>query len=82
METVFHKIIVALLVLILTATFGFIPAFISRRFPILTKKDAGFNKKACHNIMFSALLNFGGGALFANCFCHWLPEIREGKSHN
>ena len=20
----------------------------------------------------------GGGVLLANCFCHWLPEVREG----
>ncbi len=27
------------------------------------------------------LLNFGGGVLIANCFCHWLPEVREGIEH-
>lgn len=26
----------------------------------------------------SCLLNFGGGVLLANSFCHWLPEVRQG----
>jgi hypothetical protein len=39
----------------------------------------GHNKKKRKNILLSSLLNFGGGVLIANCFCHWLPEVREGK---
>ena len=35
-------------------------------------------KKKLKNIILSFLLNVGGGVLIANCFCHWLPEVREG----
>ena len=38
-----------------------------------------YNKKKRKNVVLSMLLNFGGGVLFANCFCHWLPEVREGQ---
>ena len=33
------------------------------------------------NVVLSFLLNLGGGVLIANCFCHWLPEVREGIEH-
>ena len=39
-----------------------------------------YNKKKRKNVVLSMLLNFGGGVLIANCFCHWLPEVREGLS--
>jgi len=35
-------------------------------------------KKNPKNVALSFLLNLGGGVLLANCFCHWLPEVREG----
>ena len=35
-------------------------------------------KKKLKNVTLSFLLNLGGGVLIANCFCHWLPEVREG----
>ena len=35
-------------------------------------------KKKLKNVILSFLLNVGGGVLIANCFCHWLPEVREG----
>jgi hypothetical protein len=28
--------------------------------------------------LYVILLGTGGGVLLANCFCHWLPEVREG----
>jgi len=61
----------------MSVVFGYLPVFISKKYPIVTKNDPGFNKKARQNVIFSALLNFGGGALLANCFLHWLPEVRE-----
>ena len=38
-------------------------------------------KKKFKNVVLSFLLNLGGGVLIANCFCHWLPEVREGIDH-
>jgi zinc transporter ZupT len=35
-------------------------------------------KKKLKNAALAFLLNLGGGVLIANCFCHWLPEVREG----
>ena len=35
-------------------------------------------KKKLKNVVLSFLLNLGAGVLIANCFCHWLPEVREG----
>lgn len=78
-ECTIAKIISATLVLLMSLLFGYLPVLISKKFPLLTPKDPAFNKKALRNILFSFLLNFGGGVLFANCFCHWLPEVREGK---
>ena len=42
--------------------------------PIKLKKE----KKKLKNVSLAFLLNLGGGVLMANCFCHWLPEVREG----
>ena len=52
---------------------------IPRKFPFLSASDPRHNKKALRNTVFSFVLNFGGGVLFANSFCHWLPEVNEGK---
>ena len=83
MEPKWTKILCGSLVLILSVVFGYLPVLISRKFPLLSSTDPRYNKKAFRNVVFSFLLNFGGGVLFANCFCHWLPEVREGKtSHN
>ena len=38
-------------------------------------------KKKLRNVFLAFLLNLGGGVLIANCFCHWLPEVREGLYH-
>ena len=42
--------------------------------PDIMKKE----KKKLKNVVLSFLLNLGAGVLIANCFCHWLPEVREG----
>ena len=42
--------------------------------PLVMKRE----KKKLKNVILSFLLNVGGGVLIANCFCHWLPEVREG----
>ena len=37
------------------------------------------SKRKWKNVILAFLLNFGGGILSANAFCHWLPENVEGK---
>ena len=73
------KILCGVLVMSLSVLFGYLPVLISRKFPFLSASDPRHNKKALRNTVFSFVLNFGGGVLFANSFCHWLPEVREGK---
>ena len=73
------KILCGVLVMSLSVLFGYLPVLISRKFPFLSASDPRNNKKALRNTVFSFVLNFGGGVLFANSFCHWLPEVREGK---
>jgi len=77
MEPLWTKILCGALVMSLSVLFGYLPVLISRKFPLLSASDPRHNKKALRNIVFSFLLNFGGGVLFANSFCHWLPEVRE-----
>ena len=74
------KIISSVLVFVMSLLFGILPAIVSKKYPVIAQSDPKYNKKAKHNVVFSFLLNFGGGVLFANCFCHWLPEAREGTS--
>lgn len=77
------KIIASGFIVALSLFFGFLPQLLTRRFdltsldttdPKVMKKE----KKKWKNISLSFLLNLGGGVLIANCFCHWLPEVREG----
>lgn len=79
MEPTPTKLVCGALILILSAVFGFLPGLVSRKFPLLSHGDPNYNKKARRNVVNAFLLNFGGGALLANCFCHWLPEVREGR---
>lgn len=78
-STLIAKIVSGSLVFVLSLIVGILPLILSRKYPLLSPKDPGFDKKSGRNKVFSFLLNFGGGVLFANCFCHWLPEVREGK---
>jgi len=77
------KILASGFIVALSLFFGFLPRLLTRRFdftsldstdPKVMKKE----KKKWKNISLSFLLNLGGGVLIANCFCHWLPEVREG----
>ncbi|XP_023329406.1 zinc transporter ZIP1 [Eurytemora carolleeae] len=76
------KIYAAVIIVILSLAFGFLPLILSKRLdftavetsdPEILKK----HKKKFKNVLLSFLLNLGGGVLLANCFCHWLPEVRE-----
>jgi len=86
MELVIQKVLAAALIVFLSLSFGFLPLLLARKYdfssidtldPALMKKE----KKKMKNVALSFLLNLGGGVLIANCFCHWLPEVREGLEH-
>eukprot|EP00090_Calanus_glacialis_P009153 TRINITY_DN17525_c0_g1_i1.p1 TRINITY_DN17525_c0_g1~~TRINITY_DN17525_c0_g1_i1.p1 ORF type:complete len:339 (-),score=68.34 TRINITY_DN17525_c0_g1_i1:97-1113(-) len=83
MEILAEKILAAAVIVVLSLVFGFLPQLLSRKYdfssidttdPAVMKKE----KKKLKNVALSFLLNLGGGVLIANCFCHWLPEVREG----
>ena len=79
MEPLYTKIISTITIFTMSCVFGILPIFVAKKYPMHTIESPSYNRKAKRNMIFSFLLNFGGGVLFANCFCHWLPEIREGK---
>ena len=79
-DTLISKIIVEILICTLSAVFGYLPAILAAKCGLEadlppTKKT----KSKLKNVVISFLINFGGGVLSANAFCHWLPEVREGK---
>lgn len=78
-----QKLLAAALIVALSLGFGFLPLTLAKKYdltsidtldPEVMKKE----KKKLKNAALSFLLNLGGGVLIANCFCHWLPEVREG----
>jgi hypothetical protein len=78
------RIVSAVLTVTLSVAFGFLPALLAWRCAhvLPTPPAAGHDSnsgKAGRNRWLAFLLNLGGGVLLANCFCHWLPEVREGS---
>lgn len=82
-DIVTQKILAAVLIVCLSLGFGFLPLALAKKYdlssidtldPVVMKRE----KKKLKNAALSFLLNLGGGVLIANCFCHWLPEVREG----
>jgi len=82
-NVIWEKIGAACLIVILSTVCGFLPIVLSKKYDftmddttdeIIIKK----RRKSTKNVVLSFLLNLGGGVLLANCFCHWLPEVREG----
>ena len=74
------KIIVGFLIVTLSAVFGYLPAILAAKCGLEADHPPTKNtKQKLKNVVISFLLNFGGGVLTANAFCHWLPEVREGK---
>jgi len=78
-----EKLLSTSLIVILSLFCGYLPLLLAKKYdfssidmmqPLLMKKE----KKNPKNIALSFMLNLGGGVLLANCFCHWLPEVREG----
>lgn len=63
----------------LSLFFGFLPMCFSTACAITDPRDPGYTKASKKAKILAFLLNFGGGVLLANCFCHWLPEVREGN---
>ena len=81
MDTLTSKIIVGVLTFILSAFFGLLPMFLSIKCGLeADHPPTNRTKKKLKNVILSFLLNFGGGVLAANAFCHWLPENIEGKN--
>jgi len=87
MELLVKKVVAAGLIVVLSLGFGFLPLALARKYnlaavdttdPATLKRE----KKKLKNVVLSFLLNLGGGVLIANCFCHWLPEVREGLEHS
>jgi len=78
-----QKLLAAALIVGLSLGFGFLPFTLARKYDLtsIETNDPEMNrkeKKKWKNVAMSFLLNLGGGVLIANCFCHWLPEVREG----
>jgi len=86
MELLVQKLLAVLLIVSLSLIFGFLPLLLAKwyDFSSIDTLDADIMKKErkkLKNVALSFLLNLGGGVLIANCFCHWLPEVREGLEH-
>ena len=73
---VLSNLICSVLVLVFSLFFGCLP-LISKKINIFSPAVRWTDEKK--KFLLAFLLNFGGGVLIANCFCHWLPEAREGK---
>ena len=80
LSTLASKIIVGILIGTLSAVFGYLPVFLAWKCGLEADHPPTKNtKKKLKNVVIAFLLNFGGGVLSANAFCHWLPEVREGN---
>lgn len=78
-----QKILAAALIVGLSLGFGFLPLTLAKKYDLSSidthdPEELKREKKKLKNVAMSFLLNLGGGVLIANCFCHWLPEVREG----
>lgn len=87
MELYIEVIFAAVTIVILSLFFGFLPLFLARKYDFSSIETTDVeemkrSKKQWKNMVMSFLLNLGGGVLLANCFCHWLPEVREGIEHH
>ncbi len=67
-------LICSALAVALSLFFGYLPLIIDKKSDAKTEKVKTF--------WLAFLLNFGGGVLIANSFCHWLPEVRHGLRLN
>lgn len=64
----------------LSLLFGFLPLCLTSKLASAASSDSVSEKPKGHpHPWLAVLLNFGGGVLIGNCFCHWLPEVREGE---
>ena len=75
-QPILSNLACSVLVLILSLFFGCLPLIISKKKHSFSAVRWTEERKT---FLLAFLLNFGGGVLIANCFCHWLPEAREGK---
>ncbi len=82
MNVFWTKIVCAILSVVLSLLFGFLPLTLKGGKCSINIDPAhpDYKKHRKGNQILSFLLNFAGGVLLANCFCHWLPEVVEGNS--
>ena len=75
------KIVTCILTFVLSAVFGCLPMVLSTFCGLeADHPPTKRTKKKLKNVVLAFLLNFGGGVLSANAFCHWLPELVEGNT--
>lgn len=78
MDSLVAKAITAVCAVLLSVVFGYLPSLFTETCGVnVSNTDLRSSRR---NALMSFLLNFGGGVLLANCFCHWLPEVREGNN--
>ncbi|XP_059090220.1 zinc transporter ZIP3-like isoform X2 [Tigriopus californicus] len=76
MEHLTTVFVTTALAVILSLVFSGIPFLFTKSCLNLNPEHPNHNKLHRNNVILSFLLNLGGGVLIANCFCHWLPEVR------
>ena len=80
MDLFWTNILCAALAVGLSLAFGFLPLAMAGRWAItIDPNDPDYKRSRRGNQILAFLLNLSGGVLLANCFCHWLPEVREGE---
>jgi len=83
MKLTVEKILSSLLVAIFSFFFGYSPLYLAKRYDLSNSESSQFllqtsSQADTKNYILSFLMNLAGGVLLANCFGHWLPEVREG----
>ena len=78
-NTLADKIMVGILTFLLSGVFGCLPMLLAAKCGLQADHPPTMRtKRKWKNVILAFLLNFGGGVLSANAFCHWLPENIEG----
>ena len=81
--TLADKITVGILMFLFSGIFGCLPMVLAAKCGLQADHPpTQRSKRKWKNVILAFLLNFGGGILSANAFCHWLPENVEGKVLN
>ena len=79
MDSLVAKLVGTLVAVTLSVVFGLLPDSLAAKWSMRHPRDPAYDRTKKRNVCLAFLLNFGGGVLIANCFCHWLPEVRKGN---